>query len=419
MSAKRRNGFQMKTMAASTTNDDKLAHYRAAFEHAQASETLWRRFVELGLPARAQEAWHYADVGAFSRESWAMAAPADGAAVRSLLSELALDPATSLVLANGRVLDDKGVGPAAAGAAALHAHSLATLNEALTPRAAVIAIAAGETKTLTVASLTLPAGDGEMAHPRIAIKVAAGARADLRFIFAGSAGKRYWSNPVVDITLGEGAEARLVSMAREGEQALHTGVIAATVERRARLILTELILGGRSIRRETLVDFIGEDGAADLAGAYLGGGETRIDVRSEVSHLSPRCRSRQLYRGVLDDKAFAAFQGRVYVAPHAQGTDAAQSTRSLLLQRTAEAAAKPELEIHADDVKCSHGATVGELDPDMLFYLEARGVPPAEARSMLVKAFIGEVLETIADESLRERNIDRVGRWMTGRGEGA
>ncbi len=410
----------MKTQSASQPNDDKTAMFRPAFEHVQASETLWRRFVELGLPARAQEAWHYADVGAFSRESWAMAAPADGAAVRSLLSELALDPATSLVLANGRVLDDNGIEPVAAAAAgALHAHSLATLNEALTPRAAVITIAAGEAKTLTVASLTLPAGDGEMAHPRIAIRVAAGAQADLRLIFAGSAGKRYWSNPVVDITLGEGAEARLVSVASEGENALHTGVIAATVGKAARFASTELILGGRSIRRETLVDFVGEDGAAELAGAYLGGGETRIDVRSEVSHLSPRCRSRQLYRGVLDDKAFAAFQGRVYVAPHAQGTDAAQSTRSLLLQRTAEAAAKPELEIHADDVKCSHGATVGELDSDMLFYLEARGISPAEARSMLVKAFIGEVLETITDESLRDRNIDRVGQWMTGRGEGA
>jgi len=410
----------MKTMSASQTNDDKAALFRPAFKAAQASDALWRRFAELGLPSRAQESWHYADVGAFSREPWTMATAASDAAVRSLMTALAVDPSTSAVLANGRLITDNGVDHRVAGAAAaLQAHSLATLNEALTPHPVVFKIAAGEEKTLTVASLTIPAGDGEMAHPRVAIEVAAGAQADIRLIFAGSEGKRYWTNPVVDITVGEDAAARLVSVASEGENALHTGVIAATVGRRAHLTLTELILGGRSTRRETLVDFVGEDGVADLSGAYLGGGESRIDVRSEVSHLSPRCRSRQLYRGVLDDKAFAAFQGRVYVAPHAQGTDAAQSTRSLLLQRTAEAATKPELEIHADDVKCSHGATVGELDPNMLFYLEARGVPAAEARSMLVKAFIGEVLETILDESLRTRNMDRVEQWMLGRGEGA
>ena len=409
----------MKTQSASQASDDNTAMFRAAFEHVQASETLWRRFVELGMPARTQEAWHYADVGALSHQPWTVANKTSLAEAQAHFGDLLLDAGTAnLVLINGHVATDET--PARAGAvAALQSHSLATLNQALSPRAASLKVKAGQTAAVTVLSLTIPSRADEMSHPRIAIEVAAGAHADIRLEFIGGEGARYWTNPVVDITVGDKATARLTSMVREGAAALHTGVIAVTVGQAASFALSELILGGRSIRRETLVDFIGEGGAAELAGAYLGGGETRLDVRSEVSHLVPRCRSRQLYRGVLDNKAFAAFQGRVYVAPHAQGTDAAQSTRSLLLQRTAEAAAKPELEIHADDVKCSHGATVGELDPDMLFYLEARGVPPIEARSMLVKAFIGEVLATIADESLRERNVGRVEQWMLGRGEGA
>ena len=164
----------------------------------------------------------------------------------------------------------------------------------------------------------------------------------------------------------------------------------------------QLTAGAPLVRNQLWVTFAGEGGKLDISGCFLGDGSDHIDTTLVVDHAVPGCESRELFKGVLTDRARGVFQGKVIVRPDAQKTDGKQMAQVLLLSEDAEFDSKPELEIHADDVVCGHGSTVAELDPDMLFYMRARGIPLEEARALLIESFVGEALDKIEDERLRE-----------------
>jgi Fe-S cluster assembly protein SufD len=173
--------------------------------------------------------------------------------------------------------------------------------------------------------------------------------------------------------------------------------------------------GGAVVRNQIFMRLSGQETNANISGASLLKGRQHIDNTMVVDHTVPHCTSREIFKSVVDDEARAVFQGKIIVHPHAQKTDGKMAANALLLSEAAEADAKPELEIFADDVVCGHGATVGALDEDLLFYLRARGIPQKEAEALLIQAFIGAAVETIANEAVREALMGEAERWLAAR----
>jgi Fe-S cluster assembly protein SufD len=211
-----------------------------------------------------------------------------------------------------------------------------------------------------------------------------------------------FTNAVTELHVGPGAQLEYVLLQREGDAAFHVSSCAALLERDARLATHAVTLGGRLVRNDLCVTLAGEGAEAVLNGLFLGSGERLVDNHSLVDHAVPRGTSRQLYKGVLADRSRGVFRGRVLVRPGAQHTDARQSNPNLLLSEGAEIDSKPQLEIFADDVKCSHGSAIGQSDENALFYLRARGLDEGAARALLVRGFAAEVLGALPEPALAE-----------------
>jgi Fe-S cluster assembly protein SufD len=247
---------------------------------------------------------------------------------------------------------------------------------------------------------------------RNVIEVAAGSNATVIETQIGEG--EYLTNSVTEIRVGDGARLDRIKVEREAPSAVHLAQTHVTLG--ANAILRELTLtaGARVNRQNGTYIFAGQGSDAKIAGAYLLAGKQHADTRLLVEHRVPACVSRELFKCVMDDNARGIFQGKVIVAPGAQKTDGKQSSHGLLLSPTAEFDAKPELEIFADDVVCGHGATSGDLDHDYLFYLRSRGIPEAEAKSLLIAAFVGEAIETVENEALRDALVRFAENWLTG-----
>jgi len=242
-------------------------------------------------------------------------------------------------------------------------------------------------------------GDRAAFHPRHSIRMGQGARMTLLELSLGDG--VYLHNPVTEVSVAQDATLTHVRLQNEAVGAFHLATLYAEIAEEGTYDSFALNLGGRLVRTEAHVRFTGPKGVAHLNGAQLLSGMQHADFTTVVRHDAPSCASRQTVKHVLAGRAQGVFQGRIEVARVAQKTDGYQMNQALLLSPDAEIDTKPELEIFADDVKCSHGATVGELDAEQLFYLRSRGIPDAEARSMLVRAFLVEALETVADETAR------------------
>jgi Fe-S cluster assembly protein SufD len=202
--------------------------------------------------------------------------------------------------------------------------------------------------------------------------------------------------------VGPGARLEHVLLQREGASTFHVSNTAAQLERDARLGTSVVSLGGRLVRNDLSVLLAGEGAEARLSGLFLCTGERLVDNHTSVDHAVPRGTSRQVYKGVLTGRSRGVFRGRVLVRPDAQHTDARQSNPNLLLSDGAEIDGKPQLEIHADDVKCSHGSAIGRVDEDALFYLRTRGIDEPAARALLVRGFAAEVLASLPEPALAE-----------------
>ncbi len=241
-----------------------------------------------------------------------------------------------------------------------------------------------------------------ISHPLNIIHLGQNSRLKIVQQYASPAGVQAVTIPADTIQLDEGADLELYKIGLESESTDHISNTTVQIARSAVLKAHQYLLGSRLTRSNLEVIFDGPGGEAILRGIYLGDDSQHLDIRTYMDHANPQCRSDQHFRGIMNGQSRGVFNGMVLVRKHAQQTDAQQSNKNLLLSRDARVDTKPQLEIFADDVKCTHGATVGELDDDALFYLQSRGISQADAALMLTRAFSAEITEEIQLESLRD-----------------
>ncbi len=290
-------------------------------------------------------------------------------------------------------------------------HPFVALNTMLAEDGLVLDVPAGaDLGAIQLASLAEPVPGRVIAfHPRHVIRLGAGSRLVLIETVQGEGD--YLHNAVFDVRVGEGAELTVLRLQDESPTAFHVSTSIVELAERARFDSFVLGLGGRLARAEVHVRMGGAGATAHVGGAQLLSGNQLGDITTVIRHDAPRCASRQPVKNVLTGRARGVFQGRIEVARAAQKTDGYQMSQALLLSPDAEIDTKPELEIFADDVKCSHGATVGELDADQLFYLRSRGISEPDARAILVRAFLAEALEVVTHEATRAAMGSAVERW--------
>lgn len=240
-------------------------------------------------------------------------------------------------------------------------------------------------------------------QPRNLVLAAAGSSATIIEHHMAARENSYFTNAVTDIVLGPGASIEHHKLQQESPTAFHIAAVNVSQEAKSRFVSSSFALGARLARVGINVRLQAEDATCDLDGLYITDGRQHIDHHTRIDHLQPRCTSREFYKGVLGGASRAVFNGRVVVHPDAQGSDALQSNHNLLLSDNAEIDTKPQLEIWADDVKCSHGATVGQLDEAQVFYLRSRGIDQDSARTLLTRAFAREVIDRVHLPSLQEK----------------
>ncbi len=237
---------------------------------------------------------------------------------------------------------------------------------------------------------------------RTIINAGRGSRLTVVEHFSGSVVGQYLNVPLTEIHCDTDSQIRHLKIIREETGGLHLGNTVVNQEANSRYESREFALGGKIIRRELHLDLAGEGASCDLMALSMAAGEDRRDMRTRVQHSVPGCRTDELYKGIFDQRSRGVFDGKVLVQRNAQRTDAHQSNRNLLLGYEAISYSIPRLEIYADDVKCSHGSTTGQMDDDQLFFLRSRGFDPATARVMLAKAFAGEILDGLSETRLRQ-----------------
>jgi Fe-S cluster assembly protein SufD len=385
------------------------------------------RFAELGFPSRRSEAWRYIDLRQLEQRPMLPAARQTTAvtpAMRAQLAEIGLaEQSNRLVLVGGKFAPElsrldhlpSGVwlGPMAAAIverpelvrAGLEAQfsdrAFTSLNTAFFADGFVLDIAPGVALQRPVEIVHLSPGDARGSlHTRSLVVAGQGSRATIIESFAGAGD--YWRNDVVELRLGAGAKLARVTLIEESAEALHFGEVQATLDAAAQLSSFVLLLTGRTVRHEATVRNEGERSHCDLNGAFLLSGRQEANILTTVDHRAPGGETREIFKGVATGRAHGAFQGRITVRPGAQKVDANQLSRNLVLSPRAAIDTKPELEIYADDVKCSHGAAIGDLDEAALFYLRARGILNDEARRMLIEAFAMEAVELVEQAPFRE-----------------
>jgi Fe-S cluster assembly protein SufD len=219
--------------------------------------------------------------------------------------------------------------------------------------------------------------------------------------FVSRNGARYFTNAVAEVVLKDGASLEHYRLQRESNQAFHVTTTAAELGRSSRYDTTSINLGAQLARHDISVVMDHEGAETSVDGLYMVGSDQHTDTHSVIDHKQPHCNSHQLYKGILDGNGRAVFNGKIFVREGAQKTDAMQTNKNLLLSDKARVDTKPQLEIFADDVKCAHGAAVGQIDQEELFYLETRGIAPELGRNLLTYGFAEEVIAKIKIESIR------------------
>ena len=388
------------------------------------------RFVALGFPTTKNEDWHFTtvapiaereftfvpartgDVGRgdldafrFGATDWHTAVFVNGRFAAELSDLGRLDPrvrvlslwdawskSPELIAKIGTVLSDAD------------RHAFTMLNTAFMPDGAVIHVP----KDVEVAQPihVLFVADAHAAktvmHPRNLIVVDQNARATVLESYVATSDGSYFTNAVTEVCVADGATLTHYKIQREGRRAFHVGTIEARQERNSHYVSFSFATGASLSRTNIYTKLAGEGCGATLNGLYMLDGEQHCDHQTRIEHVEPNCFSREVYKGVLDGRSHGVFNGKVYVHPVAQKTDGKQTNNTLLLSKDAQVDTKPQLEIFADDVKCTHGATVGRLDETALFYMKSRGIDAESARRLLVYAFAADVLETIEHEEVRE-----------------
>lgn len=259
--------------------------------------------------------------------------------------------------------------------------------------------------TAPIQLLFLSVGDERptMAHPRVLVVMGASSQASIVESYGASRVERYFTNAVTEVAAGENATLDHYKVQRESPASFHVGTTYVRAARDAHVACHSISLGGSLVRNDVLVVLDGEGGSCTLNGLYLSDGTRLVDNHTTIDHARPHCGSREVYKGILSDHSRAVFNGKIVVRPDAQKTDAKQTNKALLLSEDAQINTKPQLEIFANDVKCTHGAAIGQMDDEAIFYLRARGLSEQQARHLLIQAFAGDVLNQMPLEPLRAR----------------
>ncbi|MBF0861133.1 Fe-S cluster assembly protein SufD [Gluconobacter kanchanaburiensis] len=361
--------------------------------------------LENGLPTRRVEAWRYTSLRPIADTAWQAADVLSPEVVSALLARLALpETGARAVYGNGGFLHEhsslpESFSPDAQSLSPLNGIFSATLNAALGEKGLDIRVPVGEDAGL-LTLVSVSGGQNVSTHLQHRIVLEDGATLTLYDVNVGDG--RYITNPRFDIVVGKNATLRHVKVQRESLSATHLAIISADVAEKGEYDSFTLNYGANLARHEAVVTLGAPHAMAHVNGVQIIDGQRLNDLTSMIHHAAPDGSSRQTVKTVLSDAGQGVFQGKILVDRVAQKTDGYQMNQALLLSEQAQINSKPELEIYADDVKCSHGATVGALDDEQLFYLRSRGIPETEAREILVRAFLIDALDLVADEVLRE-----------------
>lgn len=414
--------------------DGKVGEFRR-----QALESYER----MGLPHRRIEDWKYTDLRVLMREVLPPAVEPDAAALKHGAAALKLHAIAGvrrLVLVDGvlapklsetanleqglriRTLREVLEGADAALQAELLApdisNPMVALNGAMMADGVIIDVADGASLSqplhiVHIASAARPAA----MFTRSLLKLGSNASATLvESYIAGEGAKAYQVHDSLIVSIGDGARLDHVRLVEDSREAFNISSSLVTLGAKAHFNTFGLTSGPNVSRYQAVIAFAGEGSQVHANGVNLLNGRQHADSTLLLDHAVPNCQSREIFRSVVDDRGHSVFQGRIIVRPDAQKTDAKMMTRALLLSDEAEADNKPELEIFADDVTCGHGATTGALDESLLFYLRARGLSEKEAQALLIQAFVGEAIESIASDALRDLVISAARRWLGARG---
>jgi Fe-S cluster assembly protein SufD len=416
-----------------------LQRYRELFESRwRRSDALlplrraaFDRFAAAGFPTTRNEQWKYTNLRRLESRAFELAATApvaaeiqqqgfkDGAArlvfvnghFASALSHLPPLPPGVTVVTLGQWIerDAEGAAQMLSGSLEQSQAPLDALNAAFFEDGVFIQLSAAaqlDTPIHIVHHWTAAAAP-RMAHPRLIVRTADQSRCTLIEHFTGADAEN-WTNVSASIEVGKNARFEHLRVQEEATRSFHIGRIEAVVEERGRYACHDIAFGASLSRLDLNVRLVGAQSSADLHGLLTPTGNQHIDAHTKIEHCVPHTQSNEEYRGIAAGRGRGVFNGKVIVHPGAQKTDARQSNRNLLLSATAEIDTKPELEIYADDVKCSHGATTGQLDPVSLFYLRSRGLSESEARTALIRAFAGSVLTSIRHAALRQYLEDQL-----------
>jgi Fe-S cluster assembly protein SufD len=404
-------------------------------EVADLRRQAFEAYERAGLPHRRIEEWKYTDLRALMREVKPLAARPDAEALRrarAALKPVAIAGTARLVLVDGFFapeLSDKA--PAGVSIGSLRealekgagdlletsaTDPMISLNAALATDGVVVNVADGAALAAPLQLIHVATAPSASAFTRSQVKIGKGARVTLVENFIAVDGARaYQAHDVMLLSIGDGAELAQVRLMADGTDAVNVTSAIIAVGANVKFNLFNMTSGGAVSRFQGFVVLGGEGSELNVNAVNLLKGTQHGDTTLVVDHAVPACTSREIFRAVIDDRAHSVFQGRIIVRPDAQRTDGKMMTRALLLSDEAEADNKPELEIFADDVTCGHGATAGALDESLLFYLRARGLPEKAAQALLIQAFVGEAIEGIADDHLREAVMAAAERWLEAR----
>jgi len=388
-------------------------------------------FGAMGFPTTAHEDWRFTTVAALAEGGFALATPERADAASAIPPALLGSGRFRVVFVNGRFdagasaieglpegvtvasladvfARDASLAQTHLGRSGVHErNAFAALNTAFAADGAYVHVAPGVeiAEPIEVLFLSAPGSARTVSHPRTLLVVERLARASVVEVFAGEG--TYWTNAVMEVVVGDGARADVYRVQQEGRSAYH---VASTHTRQGRdsvVNVHPITLGAALARHDITAVLDGEGARCLLNGLYLGDGTQHVDHHTVIDHAKPHGESHEYFNGVLDERSRGVFAGRIIVRPGAQRTDSKQTNNNLLLSEEARADSQPQLEIYADDVKCTHGATLGPIDPKALFYLESRGLGKEEARALLTYGFGAEILERMDVPALRQR-LERI-----------
>ena len=370
--------------AVSEQTGNWLAHFTAQVPAApwiQAlREAAFQRFVELGFPTTHDEEWRFTNVAAIARTEWHR----------------------SLTAGAPNVADDAQPHLAKH---ALYEHSaFVALNTAFLNQVAFVRVPRGAVVEQPIEIVHQAGHAGAATHPRTLILVGPNAQCTIVETYLGTGA--YFTNAVTEVVAGEGAVIDHYKVQQESLEASHVATMQATLGRSANFSSHSISLGGALVRNDANVT-LSKGTEATLNGLYIVNGRQHVDNHTQIDHAKPHGASHELYKGILDGQATAVFNGRIIVRKDAQKTDSKQTNKNLVLSDDAVIKTKPELQILADDVRCTHGATIGQLDAEALFYLQSRGIGRREARDLLTYAFAQDIIDRVKIPALKDQ-LERV-----------